>query len=497
MRNLRTRTIAGLGWSGATQALGMAFQLLVSVALTRLLTPHEFGLFGMTLVFTGFASNLADLGLSAFIIQKQSPSSRLLDAAFWTNVLVGGSLSLILCIAAPLVAKIYGEPELQLVTIGVAFSLLLASVSTVQIALLQKSLNFRGRFWIESIATFVSGIVALALAIAGVGVWSLVGQLVTLAAVRAAVIWRVSPWRPRWSFDFEAVREAFEFGRHILAFNAVVYWAQNFDKLVIGRMIGSSALGVYSLADRLMRIPLANVTNVTGTVMLPVLSALQGDPEALQRVYLRANRMIALLTYPLMMGLSALAEPAISVIYGDQWLGAVSIVQLLCFAGMAQSVYNTANWIFLSRGRSDLVLRLGVYVTLVRVAGVLIGVHWGIVGAAWAYVIGGYACILYPVWSSAARLIDLRFGALVRNTAGPFACAMGMAAVVALSNQWVALGWPQWQRLAVHVLAGVIVYGTLVRCFRLQAWDECRDLILQTRGGRSRLVRWLVGSTSR
>ena len=497
MQNLRQRTLSGLGWSGATQTLGLAFQFAVSIGLARLLNPHEFGLVGMILVFTGFAASLADLGLGASIIQSQSASDRHLNSAFWLSVAVGGALTLLFCIAAPLIAKIYGEPQLLPLTIGVAVIFLLVSLNTVQNALLEKSLNFRARFWIESIAIFVSGIVALALALAGAGVWSLVGQSVTSAAVRAVVMWRISSWRPGCSFDFAAVRELVGFGRHLLAFNAVIYWGQNFDKLVIGRMIGSSALGIYNFADRLMRLPLTNITGITGAVMFPALSALQDDPVALRRVYLRANRMIALLTYPMMMGLSALAEPAILVIYGDQWLGAVPIVQLLCFAGMAQSVYNTANWIFLSRGRPDILFRLGVYATLVRAAGVLVGVHWGIVGIAWAYVLGGYACILYPVWSAAGRLIDHRFSELVYNTAGPFACAIVMAGLVSLSNQWVVIEWPQWQRLLVHVLAGVIVYGFLVRWFGLQAWNDFREVILEAGGRRSPIVRWLLGPASR
>ena len=109
--------------------------------------------------------------------------------------------------------------------------------------------------------------------------------------------------------------------------------------------------------------------------------------------------MIALLTFPMMLGLSALAEPAILVIYGDKWQGAVGIVQVLCFAGLAQSVYNTAGWLFLSCGRPDILFRLGILSMFVRVVGVLIGMHWGLLGIAWAYVLGIYLCLLYPTWS--------------------------------------------------------------------------------------------------
>ena len=182
-----------------------------------------------------------------------------------------------------------------------------------------------------------------------------------------------------------------------------MYCAQYFDKLAIGHQIGSSALGIYGLSDRLMRMPLENVTTIAGSVMFPALSKLQDNVEPVRRAYLRANRMIVLLTFPMMLGLSALAEPAILVIYGDKWRSAVGIVQVLCFAGLAQSVYNTASWIFLSCGRPDILFRLGILSMLVRVAGVLIGMQWGLLGIAWAYVLGGYLFLLYPTWSSAGE----------------------------------------------------------------------------------------------
>jgi O-antigen/teichoic acid export membrane protein len=260
---------------------------------------------------------------------------------------------------------------------------------------------------------------------------------------------------------------------------------------VIGRQIGSSALGVYNLADRLMRLPLTNVTAVTGAVMFPALSTLQDDLESLKRVYLRANRMIALLTFPLMLGLSMTAEPTIRVLYGDKWQDAAGIVQILCLAGLAQSVYNTSGWILLARGRPDVLFRLGVLSMLVRVAGVFIGMRWGLLGIAWAYVVGGFGCLLYPTWSAAGRLSGLRFTELVRNTVGPFCCAASMASAIWLIDRFLSGGQPDWLRLAVNVLVGIVVYWVLINHFQLEAWHELRELVFEIGGRKNRLVRWV------
>jgi O-antigen/teichoic acid export membrane protein len=494
MKNLRQRTVSGLGWNTATQALARILQFALLIVLARILSPNEFGLIGMILVFTGFASSFSDMGLGASIIQAQALSDVKLDSVFWLNIAIGGALTVIFILAAPLVSTFYGEPQLQLLTVAVAFNFILGSLSVVHYALLQKSLDFRSWFWIEVVTVSISGILALVLALSGFGVWSLAGQSISGTAIRTTMLWRLSSWRPRCRFDPAAVRELLRFGRHLIGFNIVVYCAQYFDKLVIGHQIGSSALGIYNLSDRLMRMPLTNVTAITGAVMFPALSRLQENVESVKRAYLRANRMIALLTFPMMLGLSVLARPAILVIYGDKWLDAVGIFQVLCFAGLAQSVYNTASWIFLSRGRPDILFRLGILSMLVRVAGVFIGMQWGLLGIAWAYMLGGYLCLLYPTWSLAGRLINLHFVELLKNVTAPFCCAACMAAIIWISNQWLFVQQAEWFRLVAYTFFGVVIYGFLITHFKLEAWQDIKELILMGGGQRSRLIRSILGN---
>ena len=479
MEHLRRQTLAGLGWSGATQLLGQVLQFVFSVALARLLSPAEFGLMGMILVFTGFASTLADLGSGAFIISRPSIGERHLSSVFWLNLAVGGVLTVLFSMAAPLVAHYYGEPQLRLLTVAVAVNFLLVSSTVVQNALLSKAMDFRTRFWIEILGSAAAGISALVLAATGAGVWSLVGQSVVLTAARSLMLWRRSPWIPGWAFDPDAVWELMRFGRHLVAFNAVIYWENNVDKAVIGRLIGGPSLGIYNVAERIMRIPSTNLTGFASAVMFPALSAMQRDGDSMKRVYLQSNRLIALVTFPMMLGLLVLAEPTVLVVLGEKWRSAITIIRVLCLAGMAQSVYNTAGWIYLSNGRPDILLRVSIYALLARVVGVVVGMHWGILGIAWAYVLGVYACVLYPSWSAAGRLIGLRFLDTLKNVGGPFFCATAMAMVTWLVDRWLYAEHVLSVRLAVDVLAGIVAYGILIHLFRLQAWREIRELVLK------------------
>lgn len=497
MNNISARILTGLGWNGANQILGQVLQFGISVILARLLSPREFGLIGMVLVFLGFASSLSDMGLGASLVQRRSVSDRHLNSVFWVNVAVGTLLTILLVLAAPLIANFFREPQLRLITTTIALNIFLSSLNVVQNALLDRALDFRTKFWIASVSFLVSGIVAIILAYMGAGVWSLVGQSITSTAIQVAVMWRLSSWRPRLAFDLSAFKELMHFGGNLIAGNIVNYWGRNFDKLVIGRLLGSSVLGIYNLADKLMSLSITNVTNITSAVMFPALSAMQDEVEYVKRTYLRATRMIALFTFPMMIGLSVLAEPAILVVYGDKWQESISIMQVLCFSGLAQSIYFTSWWIFLSRGRTDIFFWWCIYTTPVRVIGVLVGAHWGIMGVAWAYVLGTYVFIGYPTWSSAGRLVNLKAKELLRNLAGPFYCAVSMGVLLWISDRLILGGQVSGIRLIIQVPLGILVYGFLIRQFRIEAFREFQKIILEKAGRQGRFIKWLAGDKTR
>jgi O-antigen/teichoic acid export membrane protein len=497
MNNIRQRTLSGLGWNGATQILGAVLQLGISVILARLLSPRDFGLIGMILVFTGFASSLSEMGLGASLVQQRTISDRHLNTVFWVNVAAGTFLTTLFGLSAPLIARFYQEPVLRLLTATVALNLILSSLNVVQNALLVRSLNFRTKFWIESVSILISGIVGISMAFSGAGVWSLVGQSMTSTAIQVVVMWRLSSWRPKFSFDLSAFKELMHFGGNLVGSGIFHYWGRNIDKLIIGRLLGSSALGIYTLADKLMRLPVSNVTDMTSAVMFPALSAMQNDVESVKRTYLRATRMIALLTFPMMTGLIILAEPTILSVYGEKWQEAVGIVQVLCLSGMAQSIYFTGGWIFLSQGRTDIVFRWSIYTTLVRLAGVFIGAQWGLMGVTWAYVLGTYVFICYPTWSCAGHLVSLGFKALIKNVAGPFYCAVSMGLLLWISDRWIFGSQVNVIRLVIQVPLGVLVYGFLIRQFRLEAFGDVQKIILEMGGRRNRFLRWLAGEKSR
>lgn len=478
MRDLRSRTVAGLGWSGASQLLRQAINFGIGVLLARLLTPDDFGLLGMVMVFTGFVQVFTELGLGSAIIQKPDLEEKHRSTVFWVNLLAGLLLTLLVAALAPLLASFYSEPALVDITIVIAFNFLLGSIGIVQRALLRKEMNFRRLFLVDVAAAIVAGAIAIVMALTGYGVWSLVARLLMSTIVSGVMLWALTQWKPKPLFDFGGLKELLGFSSNLLGFSAINYWIRNFDNLLVGRVIGPSALGIYTRAYGLMLLPLNQVSSVVSQVMFPALSSIQDDFARIRRVYLRANRSIALITFPLMVGLFVVADSFILAVYGEQWAEVIPILRVFCLVGLMQSVGTTVGWIYTSQGRTDLMFRWGLLSGIVRGLAFLIGIRWGVFGVAVAYAASGIL-LWYPSWAIPGRLVNLSVSAIVTSLSGIFIVASAMGFVVALAGWLTPSSWPAVIKLTVQVTLGVIIYLGLLHLLRIQAYQDVRSLLAE------------------
>jgi len=327
--------------------------------------------------------------------------------------------------------------------------------------------------------------VAVAAALKGFGVWSLLAQTLTSTTVAGLLLWGLSSWRPAWRVNRSALRDLFGYSAHLLGFNGLNYWERNLDNLLVGRFIGSIALGNYGRAYNLMLLPISQVTSVVTRVMFPALSAIQHDTAQVKRIYLRATRTIALITFPIMIGLLVVARPFVVLVFGEKWREVVPIIQILCLAGMTDSITTTTGWIFNSQGRTDIQFKWELFCATARGLLFFVGLRWGIAGVAWSYVLGEYLLFLYPSWSLAGRLIGLSFGEMVSNLTKTILCASAMGLVVWALGRALPPDWPAGAALAVQISAGALVYLVLIDLAGLEAYRESR-LLMREQLGRSR-----------
>ena len=450
---LRQRAVSGIGWSGAARLVSQAMNFAITVILARLLTPEDFGLIGMIVVFLGFASLFGEFGFGAALVQRKRLEQRHLSSIFWMNLGVSFVLAWIVAALSPLLSWLYSEPRLTPIALIIALSLFLGSIEVVPRAVLERSMEFRRLALVETTSVLISGGLAIGLALAGFGVWSLVWQLLSLTTARAIGVALASNWNPRFRFDWSAVRELIGFSGNLVGFRAFNYWVRNADNLLIGKFLGSEALGIYSRAYGVMLLPVRDVASVLDRVLFSALSRLQDDRGRVKSIYLRAIGGVALITVPVMVSLLVVSENFVLALFGPRWEAMVPILQILCAVGLIQPLNATTGWIYASLGRTDWQFRWGVAAGLTTLIAFGIGVQWGVAGVAIAYLIRVYG-LVYFNFEIPGKLIGMRFSEVAHAVAGVFVCAGAMGAAIWALGQALPASWPPWAQLATQLTLG-------------------------------------------
>ncbi len=404
---LKTKTLRSIGWSATSQVARLLMQILISAILARLLTPSDFGLIAMIVVFSSFVAIFSDFGLSSAIVQRKEISDAALSSIFWIGVGLGALLTIALAMSAPLIAAFYSEPRLTPLVVFISTTFFIASFGYVPNALLTKNMNFKAIAIIGICTLGIAGPISIFLAFSGYGVWSLAWNTVLSTAIIVVFSWIYSRWVPHFSFELRQVKGLLGFGMNLTGSSFVGYIQRNLDNLLIGRFLGPTPLGFYNLAYNLLLFPVINVSDVVGRVMFPALSVIQHDKQKVREAYVDANRYIAAVSFPMMTWLLVTAPELIRVVFGPKWVSAVPLVQILALAAMEQSIGTNVGWIFLSQGRTDVLFKLSIFMTVVVAISFVVGLRWGVEGVAIAYTIATYL-LAYPVFAVAFRLVDLK-----------------------------------------------------------------------------------------
>lgn len=482
--SLQARTVSGIVWTGAANVGRQTIGFVITILLARLLAPGEFGLVGMVVVFTGLARVLGEQGLAAAIVQRASLSEPQISSVFWISVLGGLVLTAFFWALAEPLARFYGVAQISELTRALAFGLFFAFLGAVPRAMLQRDLRFERLALIDVIGELSAGAVAIVLALRGAGAWSLVAHTLVASGLVTILALSVGAWAPKPAFSYQSIYPMLGYGAGVSGFNIVNHAARNVDDLLIGRVFGASPLGIYGRAYALMLLPISQVTSVVGAVMFPALSRMQGDRDRVRSAYLRVTAMIAFIAFPTMIGLLVVAAPLVSALYGPAWVAAVPVLQILCIAGIAQSICNPVGWIYLSQGRTTLLFWWGVLGSGAIVLAIIIGVAFGgIESVAWAYSAAN-VLLIGPCLAMAGQLIGMRVRDVITGVSGIFACAAAMGAGVALLALALPSDWPDWLRLLIQITAGVTVYATLVVALRLAPVKEIGQMLSARRRSR-------------
>ncbi len=325
---LGTRTLRGMAWAYGAYAGGRALVLVSTAILARLLTPRDFGVVALALVFTVFLESIKDLGLGqALIVASPEEEAARAQTVFSWSIVLGLGLTVITAAISPAVASFFHQPQLDGLLPVLGLNFLLRALGTTHYSLARKHLNYRVRTVSELCEVTVRGLVGIGLALGGFGAWSLVIGFVAGVAASTIALWVQVPFRPEPRLSRTHLRDLLKFGGvlTIVDVGAVIFY--NTDYLFIGRVLGATSLGLYSIGFRIPELAILNVAHVAADVLFPAYSAL--DRKRLREGYLTSLRYLTMLTVPLAAGLCVLARPLILAVFGHKWAGSIPVTRAI------------------------------------------------------------------------------------------------------------------------------------------------------------------------
>lgn len=473
---------SGVRWMGTGQVAGQIVRIAMMLVLTRLLTPAEFGIVALVTVVTGFFERvLGDTGTTAAVVREPTLDQGLASSVFWWNLTIGVATSAgFIALGAP-IARILGEPSAANLVRVVGLMALVNAFGHVQRALLRRRLQFRSLAMVNFTNALGTAVATIGLAVAGWGEWALVVGGLIGTFVSVALAWVVSSWRPSLIFARERLRRISTFSTNLSLQNLFGYISFAGDRFIIGRFIGTTELGYYGLANRLLRYPLQTSMQTYREVVFPTLARIQDDDRAVLRAYVRTVSGIAFLLLPFCLTLTAVAGPMVPALLGAEWVPATDVVAIMALVGALQSLAITTGSIYLAKARTDLSLRWQMFSSAVLMASYSIGAFWGVTGVAWGFL-AGIALLTYPAFRIPLGLIGGRPADVARPIAPTLAASAAAAGGAFLTIQIVGRsGGGNWPQLLAGLGTAALVYGGYVLVVRPQAMRDLRSALARRR----------------
>jgi O-antigen/teichoic acid export membrane protein len=456
--SLGSRILNGVAWKAGSQVTLQLSRMVVALILARLLAPHDFGLAAMVFIFSSFIVVFTDNALGTALIQRRDLTDGDRSTVFWMSAGIGLLLTLIgLALSGPL-ASFYGESEVQALFAAVSVGFCVSALGTTHSALLIREMQFRKLELRQIAATIVGAAAGIAVALSGGGAWAIVIQQLSEAVVSTVLLWVFMPWRPSWRFSLASLKKLGGFAGNVFGENLVSQTVKTVTSLLLGRVLGAAALGTYTLASNVILVPFSRIAGPLQQVFFPAFSEISEDRSRLADLWIRATRMIALISMPALVGLIIVAPDFVAVALGAKWEEATVIIQILGLVGLVASLQTLNAEVLLAVGRAGWFFMFSLVTHVCMTLAVIVGLQWGIVGVAVATL--AMTAVIEPSRALlTTRAAGIPFWSFVRPLSGAAqATALMAVAVLGARELMVAGGVPTGARLVIAILVGALVY---------------------------------------
>ncbi len=463
-QEIQNKSSKGIKWVGISEIFIRIFQYGTTIVLARILSPDDFGLVGITLVFTQLAHVLFDFGFSSALIQKKEIRPAHFSTTFVTSIISAFIYGSIVFSVAPNIADFFGNPVLSPMLKILSVIFFFYAFAVIPVVRMQKEMRFKRYGLVQTISVFVYGIITITSALAGAGVWSFIYGILAEQFV-LMILSNIFAW---WKFDFSfsktAFKELFNFGSNVIGTRFVAFLNRNAPIFIIGKVLGTTALGYYNIAYQLVEFPVQRISKNVLKVMFPAFSKLQDNHQEFRNLYKTTIYHLLLILMPVFVGLILIAPSLIELLYGEKWLPAVLPLQLLCAAGLFRSIWVSTSVVFLSKGEPQIELKINTVFSLVLIPVLIMTSAFGLAEIAASVSIVTWLFLLVAQYK-ALKLIDLKWLSLFKVYLLPAIGVISFTAIIIVFNQVGLHGYSIISQLIITIITSMFIYILLILKF--------------------------------
>lgn len=476
---LRDKVAAGVAWSVAEKVGSMLLQVAVSIIVARLLMPDDFGVMAIMTFFTALALVVVDSGFSQTLIRKSDPTAEDYKSVFVFNIAVSLLLYIVLTLASPAVARFY-EREVIARIAPVLFLLLpINALCVIQNTIFTREFRFDLLSKINFASSCIAGVIAIAMALAGMGVWALVGQRLGTMAAKAALLWVCSSWRADGAFSASTLRTMSPFSFRLMFTDIISAVYNNVAQLFIGKMYSTDTLGYFNQAQKLKELPVSSAMQSIQGVTYPALSNIKDDAPKFADSYRRVMMVTAFVMFPMMVGMIAVADDMFALLLGERWMPTVPYFRILSLCGVFYPMSMIAYNILKVKSDGSIIIRLEVAKKIVTTVILAATIPHSVTAVAWGLV------AMTAVEATINIAASTRFARIdayaILRTLAPIALLTAAMYLVVTGIAPHFAGLNLLVRLALEIGIGAIFYLLAAMLFRMESLREMREVVIRLR----------------
>jgi O-antigen/teichoic acid export membrane protein len=471
-QSLKDKTVKGTFWSAADAFLGQGVSFIVGLVLARLLSPDEYGLIGIVTIFTSILLGVVDSGFSNALIRKQEVSDADYSTLFYCNLSISVLMFVLLYIGAPWIANFFQRTQLIGLCRVMGLLLIFQAISIVQYTILSRNIDFKTKTKANVFSALLSGIIGIAMACSGYGVWSLVFQQLSRQLFYSIGLWMLNRWWPKFLFSVESFRYMWGFGWKMLLSGLLNNFWNQLYQVVVGKFYSPATLGQYSRSKEYANIFSSNLTSIVQRVSYPVLSLIQDDRDRLVSGYRRIIKVTMFVTAVSMISLGAVAEPLIFCLIGPQWEEAATYLPLICISMSLYPLHSINLNMLQIQNRTDIFLYIEIVKKIISIGplllGIFVNIYWMLIATIIAGVISFFLNSYYTGkklgYSSWMQLKDV-------------APSYGVALTIAIAVYFLKfLPISYWFVLPLQIVLGLVVFFVICEASKLQEYIEVKSI---------------------